>query len=81
MNQPRQFFTKYQLPLFFLQGAQAGNLVGLEACTYEANDVEYAADCGTRVAMFYASLYPDNIYRSVMYAVNMPFVVWDGGMR
>ena len=30
-------------------GAQAGDLVGMEACTYEADDVEYAADCGTLV--------------------------------
>ena len=32
-------------------GAQAGNLVGLESCTYEAEDVEYAADCGTLVVL------------------------------
>jgi pimeloyl-ACP methyl ester carboxylesterase len=31
-------------------GAQAGDLVGLEPCTYEANKVEYDADCGTLVA-------------------------------
>jgi pimeloyl-ACP methyl ester carboxylesterase len=31
------------------EGAQAGDLVGLEPCTYEAGDVEYAADCGTLV--------------------------------
>ena len=30
-------------------GAQAGELVGLEPCTYEANKVEYEADCGTLV--------------------------------
>ena len=30
-------------------GAQAGDLVGLEPCTYEANKVEYDADCGTLV--------------------------------
>jgi pimeloyl-ACP methyl ester carboxylesterase len=29
--------------------AQAGDLVGLESCTYKAGDVEYAADCGTLV--------------------------------
>jgi len=28
------------------EGAQAGQLVGLKPCTYKANDVEYAADCG-----------------------------------
>jgi pimeloyl-ACP methyl ester carboxylesterase len=33
---------------------------------------------GTRVAMFYASLYPDSVYRSVMYAVNPPgHFVWE----
>ena len=30
-------------------GAQAGDLVDLESCTYEAKDVEYAADCGTLI--------------------------------
>lgn len=30
-------------------GAQAGDLVDLEPCTYEARDVEYAADCGTLI--------------------------------
>jgi pimeloyl-ACP methyl ester carboxylesterase len=30
-------------------GAQAGDLVALESCTYEANKVEYDADCGTLV--------------------------------
>jgi pimeloyl-ACP methyl ester carboxylesterase len=30
-------------------GAQAGDLVGLEPCTYEANKVKYDADCGTLV--------------------------------
>ncbi len=33
---------------------------------------------GTRVAMFYASLYPDSVYRSVMTAVNTPgHFVWE----
>ena len=36
-------------PLAVSEGAQAGDLVGLEACTYEADDAEYAADCGTLV--------------------------------
>ena len=31
------------------EGVQAGQLVGLKPCTYEANDVEYAADCGILV--------------------------------
>ena len=30
-------------------GAQAGDLVGLEPCTYKAGDVDYGADCGTLV--------------------------------
>src|SRR5512139_960912 len=30
-------------------GAQAGDLVGLDPCTYKAGDAEYAADCGTLV--------------------------------
>jgi pimeloyl-ACP methyl ester carboxylesterase len=33
---------------------------------------------GTRVAMFYASLYPDSVYRSVMTAINTPgHFVWE----
>jgi len=31
------------------EGALAGDLVNLEPCTHEANDVEYAADCGILV--------------------------------
>ena len=30
-------------------GARAGNLVGLQACTYETQDAKYVADCGTLV--------------------------------
>ena len=30
-------------------GAQAGDLVGMESCIYEADDIEYAAECGTLV--------------------------------
>ena len=30
-------------------GAQAGDLLGLEPCLYETGDVEYAAECGTLV--------------------------------
>jgi pimeloyl-ACP methyl ester carboxylesterase len=30
-------------------GAQAGDLVGMQSCTYEAKEVEYDADCGTLV--------------------------------
>ena len=30
-------------------GAKAGDLAGMEACIYEANKVEYAADCGTLI--------------------------------
>ena len=38
-----------QAPLTVPAGAQAGDLVGLEPCTYEANKVGYDADCGTLV--------------------------------
>jgi len=38
-----------EAPITVPAGAQAGDLVGLEPCTYEAGDVEYAADCGTLV--------------------------------
>jgi pimeloyl-ACP methyl ester carboxylesterase len=41
--------SKEPEPITVPEGAQAGDLVGLEACTYEAGDVEYAADCGTLV--------------------------------
>ncbi len=37
------------VPFTVPAGAQAGDLVDLEPCTYEAGDVEYAADCGTLV--------------------------------
>jgi len=36
-------------PLTVPEGAQAGQVAGLKPCTYEANDVEYVADCGTLV--------------------------------
>jgi pimeloyl-ACP methyl ester carboxylesterase len=38
-----------QAPLAVPAGAQAGDLVGLVPCTYEAKEVEYDADCGTLV--------------------------------
>lgn len=38
-----------EAPVVVHPGAQAGDLVGLEPCTFEAGDVEYAADCGTLV--------------------------------
>jgi pimeloyl-ACP methyl ester carboxylesterase len=38
-----------EAPITVPPGAQAGDLVGLEPCTYEAGDAEYAADCGTLV--------------------------------
>lgn len=38
-----------QAPLTVPAGAQAGDLVGLQSCMYEANKVEYGADCGTLV--------------------------------
>src|SRR5574342_361155 len=36
-------------PLAIPEGAQAGDLAGLESCTYEAQDAKYVADCGTLV--------------------------------
>jgi len=38
-----------EVPITVPAGAQAGDLVDLEPCAYEARDVEYAADCGTLV--------------------------------
>jgi len=38
-----------EAPVTVPAGVQAGDLVGLEPCTYKAGDVEYAADCGTLV--------------------------------
>ncbi|UCC89675.1 MAG: alpha/beta fold hydrolase, partial [Anaerolineales bacterium] len=43
------FGSKEAPPVTVPAGAQAGDLVGLEPCLYEAGDVEYAADCGTLV--------------------------------
>jgi len=39
----------YTLPITVPEGAGAGDLVNLEACTYEAGKVKYAADCGTLI--------------------------------
>jgi len=38
-----------EAPLTVPAGAQAGDLIGMESCIYEVDDVEYAADCGTLV--------------------------------
>jgi pimeloyl-ACP methyl ester carboxylesterase len=38
-----------EAPITVPAGAQAGDLVGLQSCTYEANKVKYDADCGTLV--------------------------------
>ncbi len=38
-----------EAPITVPAQAQAGDLIDLEACIYEAGDVEYAADCGTLV--------------------------------
>jgi pimeloyl-ACP methyl ester carboxylesterase len=38
-----------EAPVTVPASAQPGDLVGLEPCTYEANKVEYDADCGTLV--------------------------------
>ena len=41
---------KEETPIAVPAGAQAGDLVDLQACTYSpSDDVEYAADCGTLV--------------------------------
>ena len=41
--------AKETAPLAVPDGAQAGDLAGLESCTYEAEDAKYVADCGTLV--------------------------------
>ena len=41
--------AKETAPLAVPDGAQAGDLAGLESCTYEAQDAKYVADCGTLV--------------------------------
>lgn len=38
-----------EAPISVPAGAQAGDLVGLEPCTFQAGDEEFAADCGTLV--------------------------------
>jgi pimeloyl-ACP methyl ester carboxylesterase len=38
-----------ETPITVPAGAQAGDLMGLEPCTYKAGGAEYAADCGTLV--------------------------------
>jgi len=38
-----------KMPISVPEGAQAGDLVELEPCKYEANKVEYEAECGTLV--------------------------------
>jgi len=38
-----------EMPISVPKGAQAGELIGLEPCTYEANKIEYEADCGTLI--------------------------------
>lgn len=38
-----------EAPITVPAGAQAGDLVNLEPCTFTNQDVEYAADCGTLV--------------------------------
>lgn len=42
-------FGSSESPIIVPVDAQAGDLVGLEPCTYEAGDVAYAADCSTLV--------------------------------
>ncbi len=38
-----------ETPITVPAGAQAGDLVDLETCTYERGDVEFAAECSTLV--------------------------------
>ena len=38
-----------EIPITVPDGAQAGDLVDLESCTYERGGVEFAADCSTLV--------------------------------
>jgi hypothetical protein len=38
-------------PIAVPEDAHAGDLISLEACTYEAGDVECAADCSTLIAL------------------------------
>ena len=38
-----------EAPVTVPEGAQAGELLGLAACNYEADEIEYEADCGTLV--------------------------------
>ena len=38
-----------EAPITVPAGAQAGDLVGLEPCTYKMDKVEYSADCGTLI--------------------------------
>ena len=38
-----------EAPLTVPADAQAGDLVGMQPCVHEVDDVEYAADCGTLV--------------------------------
>jgi pimeloyl-ACP methyl ester carboxylesterase len=38
-----------ETPITVPAGAHSGDLVGLEPCTYKANNVDYDADCGTLV--------------------------------
>ena len=41
--------SRVEVSIIVPDGAQAGELVGMESCTYEAEKIEYAADCGTLV--------------------------------
>lgn len=38
-----------EVPITVPEGAQAGDLVDMKSCTYEYDDIEYAADCATLV--------------------------------
>jgi len=49
------------------EGALAGELVGREPCMYEADDLEYAADCGTLVV-------PENRANSTSRLIALPVI-------
>ncbi|UCH58380.1 MAG: alpha/beta fold hydrolase, partial [Anaerolineales bacterium] len=46
---PKDELAADTFPITVPEGTQAGDLVNLETCTYEAGKAEYAADCGTLV--------------------------------
>ena len=62
-------------PIAVPAGAQAGDLVGLQACTYEAKEIEYDAECGTLVVPENRSD-PDSRAIPALIVVLVVAVVW-----